>query len=229
MKRNVFSLFPLTLLGLGVMSVFAWLLACAYPLWPRLQTAFWAVHLILPLLLMVGAIVVHKCAKGRPAGYLLAYLCNAIGSGCTVGAIWGVRSRIPAPELLAALVPAAVICALSLLILGLRNEKARGAVVTVLTVLALALTVGGGVLWPLHSMPLGCTVLFTGLFILPFPIAVSIAGSEPEQRFRYLSYSGFGALIFIVIAAALILSGGDLLDGLDAGFDFDFGKKKKGK
>ena len=79
-------------------------------------------------------------------------------------------------------------------------------------------------------MPMGCCFLFSGLFILPFPLAVATLQEDSRQRFRYLSFSGFGTFALVIIVAAFILSDGDILDGLD-GFDFsDIGSgKKKGK
>ena len=102
----------------------------------------------------------------------------------------------------------------------------------VLLVLAIVLVILGIVLWILKSMPFGCAFLFSGLFILPLPLAMCDVSEEWAECCHHLSYSGFGAFVLVLTVAAFILSDGDILDGLDLSLDGpDFGSsgRKKGK
>ena len=228
--KKYLSLATPALMGLVFFAVTARLTAAAYPQISWLQDAYWLVHLILPLVLMGGALALHLTARGRTPMYLVSYALNAIGSGCVVGAIYGLRNYIPSVHLLAALAPAFLIAAAAFLIPMLSKDLAKGITALVLAGLAFLLAVAGIVVWSLYSMPMGCCFLFSGLFILPFPIVIGTLKEAWAQRFRYLSFSGFGTFFLVILVAAFILSEGDILDGLD-GFDFsDIGSgKKKGK
>lgn len=230
MKKYI-TLFIPSFLGLAVFGVFARLIAEAYPQISWLKDAYWLVHLVLPLVLMGSALALHLTAKGRTAMHLVSYLFNAIGAGCLVGAIYGLRDYIPTAELLPGLIPAAALCAVACLIPLLPNEFWKELVSLALPVLAIGLVIAGIFVWGFRSMPFGCAFLFSGLFVLPFPRSVFHADEEWSDRFRYLSYSGFGAFALVSIVAAFILSDGEILDGLD-GIDFgDIGGSgnKKGK
>jgi hypothetical protein len=78
---------------------------------------------------------------------------------------------------------------------------------------------------------MGCVLLFSALFLLPLPIGIAKAVDWPPDRFRYLSFAGFGAFFLILLVAAIVLSEGEILDGLD--FDIGGGEsagtKKKNK
>ncbi len=230
MKKYLTLAIP-SLTGLAIFSLSARLIAAVYPQIFWLKDIYWLVHFIVPLVLMGGALTLHLTAKGRRPMYLLSYLLNTIGSGWLVGAIYGLRDYIPTPELLVGLSPALLLCITSCLILLLPSEFWKEIVSLVLLVLAIGLTISGIFAWKFCSMPLGCTFIFSGLFVLPLPRAVFHADEEWTNRFRCLSSSGFGAFVLVASAAAFILSDGDILDGLD-GFDFsDIGGsgKKKGK
>ena len=227
MKKFAFSCFP-PLVGLLAFGLSARGIAFVYPQLLWLQDAYWLVHLILPLVLMGGAVALHWTAKGRAPMYLLAYLLNAVGSGCLVGAIYGLRDYVPPAALLAALLPAFLIGAGSFLVTLFSKDLARGITAFSLAGLALMLAVAGIFLWIFYSMPIGCCFLFSGLFILPFPLAVCAVQEEGAQPFRYLSFSGFGTFILVLLVAAFILSEGEILEGFDIG-DADGFRKKKGK
>lgn len=228
MNKKFSPLFFPALIGLVIFGLFARLTASVYRLVPWLNDTYWWVHLIIPLVLMGVALALHLTAKGRTAGYLLSYLFNAIGSGCLVGAIYGIRNYIPAPELLIALIPAFLICATACLIPLLPSKFWKELTQIILLVLAIGLVVTGMIVWIFRSMPFGCAFLFSGLFILPFPLVVFDADVEWSQRSCHLSYSGFGAFILVISVAAFILSEGEILDGLDLG-DFGGSGRKKGK
>lgn len=230
MKKQLTLAIP-SLIGLAIFGLSAWIIAVVYPQISWLRDAYWLVHLILPLVLMGGALTLHLTAKGRTPMYLLSYLLNTIGSGCLIGAIFGLRNYIPTPSLLIGLLPAAFLCCASCMTLLFSKEFQQELTQIILMVLAIGLSIFGIYVWAAHSMPFGCTFLFSALFVVPFPKAVCNAEKEWQRRFHYLSRSGFGAFALVTTVAAFILSDGDILDGLD-GFDFsDMGGsgKKKGK
>ena len=225
MKKFSFSFFP-PLVGLLSFGLFARLTASAYQQISWLQDTYWLVHLILPLLLMGGAVALHWPAKGRTPMYLLSYLFNAIGSGCLLGAIYGLRNYVPPVHLLAALVPAFLIGTATFLIYLFSKDLVKGITALMLAGLAFTLAVAGIIIWIFYSMPIGCCFLFSGLFILPFPIAVGAVQEDCSQQFRYLSFSGFGTFILVILVAAFILSEGEILEGFDIGEPNVLGKKK---
>jgi hypothetical protein len=225
MKKFLFSFCP-PLVGLLTFGLFARFIASVYQQISWLRDTYWLVHLILPLLVMGGAVALHWTAKGRTGMYLLSYLCNAIGSGCLLGAIYGLRDYVPHVHLLAALVPAFLIGTATFLIFLFSREPGKGIVAFSLAGLALILVVAGIIIWIFYSMPVGCCFLFSGLFILPFPIAVGAVQADCSQQFRYLSFSGFGTFILVFLVAAFILSEGEILEGFDIGEPDAFGKKK---
>lgn len=232
MNKRFYPLFIPSLIGLSVFGLCSRLTASVYLQVSWLQDTVWWIHLILPLVLMGGALALHLTAKGRPAGYLLSYLCNAIGSGCLLGAIYGLRDYIPTAALASALIPAIVLCAAACLMPRLPGERIREITGFILLALAIALVILGIVLWICKSMPFGCAFLFSGLFILPLPLAMFDVGEEWGECCHHLSYSGFGAFILVLSVAAFILSDGDILDGLDLSLDgpeFGGSGHKKGK
>ena len=213
--KKVVTLFIPSFLGLAVFAVLTGLIAMVYPQITWLKDTYWLVHLVLPLCVMGGALALHLTAKGRAAMYLVAYLLNAIGAGCLVGAIYGLRNYLPTAALLPGLFPAVVLCAAACLIPLLPRDFWKDLVSLVLLVLAIGLVIVGIVVWASRSMPFGCAFLFSGLFVLPFPRSVFHADEEWSDRFRHLSRSGFGAFTLVSIVAAFILSDGEMIDGLD--------------
>ena len=91
-------------------------------------------------------------------------------------------------------------------------------------VLAVIQFICGICLWIFHEPVIGCFILFTALYLMPLPIACLV---HDEKKYRYLSFSGFGAFILILFVAALLLTEGEILDGLD--FDFVSGESKKNR
>lgn len=229
MKNPQFRLLPFLYLGLLTMSVLAWLLSQLYRLIPGLAGIHWLAQLIPAICLMIGAIVCHKKAKGRTPGYLLSYLVNAAGSGCAIGALLGVAAVIPPAELLAALLPAAGLGTLVCLLLLIPGKGWRSFVILAFVILGLALIGVGIYVWICRDSLAGCTMVFSGLFYLPFPVGCSAAREKPERKYRYLSFTGFGAFILIATVVAFILSEGEILNGLDLDLGTGGKKKKAGK
>lgn len=218
--------------GLVAMAAFAWLVSAMLPLFPGLAQAHWALQLIPSVALMLAAMVAHVLShKKNNRTYLFSYFTNAAGSGWAIGVLMGAKGILPAPQLLLALLPAAALGVLAALLVGRPKSRLRTVFSTLSMIAAVCLFFGGIALWTMRSPLLGCILLFSALFFLPLPIGIAKAMDWPPDRFRYLSFAGFGAFFLILLVAAVILTEGEILDGLD--FDIGGGEsagaKKKNK
>ena len=217
MKKTVYPM-PISFgLGLLLMGTVAWLVSAMLQVFPAILEIHWLVLLIPAVLCSVGALIAHLCAKGRTGIYLLSYGINAIGSGCAVGVLMGVKGMISTLILVQSLLPALLLGILCWAFLAFIDYY-PGIVTLLFVVLSVILLIVGFVIW-VKVMPLvGCTMVFSALFVLLFPVFVNVALDDARDTFRYLSFSGFTAFIAILFAVIIILSEGQALDGLD-GFD----------
>lgn len=221
MKKPLSKLLLSYLLGLSVMGLIAWpvsLFAGHIPLdgFPKLIPAF---------VLMIVAVVFHKKSKGHALGYLCSYFLNAIASGATIGVVLAECNIAPSLNLALALLPAAGLGILvSVLLLIFKKTDGICAAFTVLALLMIIISIA---IWVGRSALVGSILLFSGLFFLPLPFCLQNAVENPEREFRYLSFSGFGAFAIIAFVAMVILSEGEILEGVLEGLDFGGGKGKK--
>jgi hypothetical protein len=228
-QKNMLSCY---LIGLVVMAAFAWLISVTIPLFPALAHAHWALQQIPAVLLTLAATVAHLLSrKKNNRAYLFSYFTNAVASGWAIGVLMGSKEILPAPELILALLPAAGVGILTALLVGRPKSRLRTVLSTLAVITAVCLFLSGIVVWNLLSPLMGCVLLFSALFLLPLPIGIAKAVDWPPDRFRYLSFAGFGAFFLILLVAAIVLSEGEILDGLD--FDIGGGEsagtKKKNK
>ena len=229
MKQLQAKMLPCYLLGLLVMAVSAWLVSFIYGRFASLAQLHWMVQLLPPLVLVIVALIVLPAAKGHAGGYLTSYYLNTAASGWAIGVVLGAAAMIPPPELLAAMVPAAVLGLAFVLLAG--NSSKVWRIVTIITFSLLGLVlIGTGIyVWCVRHPLTGCALVFSGLYFLPLPLGYVKALSKPEEMYRYLSYTGFGAFILIFLVVMFILSEGELLDGLDFDFSGGSGSAKKKK
>ena len=217
MKKTYATLPLCFLIGLVIMTGSAWLVAIIYQGFENCADVSWPVHMILPVSLMIGAIISHKAAKGRTFGYLLSYFLNALGSGCTIGALAGVKAIVMSCEVLLALLPIAGFAVVMYLLFRIPGSKWHSVVIGIFPMLSLAYLGFGIYVWIRHSSLYGSAMVFGSLFFLPFPIGCSTAQEKPERKFRHLSFTGFGAFFVVALVAAAIMSSGEILEGLDFG------------
>ena len=222
MKRLTYPMPICFCLGLLLMGVVAWLVSAMLQAVPALMELHWIILLIPAVRCSVGALIAHRCAKGRTAAYLLSYGANAIGSGWTGGGLMGMKGILPAMTLVQALLPALFIGILCWVLLA-TIDYWPGIITLFFAILSVALVITGFVIW-VKVMPLmGCTMVFSALFLLPFPISVNVAMDDTDDTIRYLSFSGFGAFILILFVVVLILTEGEGAEGFEAfgeiGFD----------
>lgn len=205
-------------LGLILLGAVAWVVSTILPAVPVLGKLHWGILLIPAVLCSVGALIASIRAKERTGLLLLSYGLNAVGSGLAVGVLMGVKGILPATTLVYGLLPALVIGILCWVILAAVDHW-PGLLTLIFVLLSVALLIFGIVIWTRHVPLIGCAMVFSALFLLPFPIAVNAAMDNSKEMFSYLSLSGFGAFILILIVVLFVLTEGEILDGLDGGFD----------
>lgn len=226
MNKTPLKMLPRYLLGLLTVALSARLVAAVFLATPALKNAHWLLQLLPALVYMGIALAAHLLAKGRKWLYIFSYLINAFASGCAVGAVLGDASLLPDAYLLIALLPAAAIGAAASWLLTSSRRFARRLATIGGTVGALALVGVGIYFWDYRDALIGCALVFSGLFLLPFPMGCKAMLSEHNDLYRYLSFTGFGAFIAIAFGAAVILTDGEALEGLD-GFDFGGGSSSE--
>lgn len=215
-------------LGLLLMGAVAWLVSAMLQVVAGLVELHWLILLIPAVLCSAGALIAHLRSKEKNWAYLLSYGLNALGSGWAVGVLMGVKGILPAATLVLSLLPALLLGILCWIVLATIDHWP--AILTLIfVVLSVALLIAGIVVWA-RSVPLvGCTMVFSALFLIPYPIAVNIAMDTAYETYRYLSFSGFGAFLLIFLVVLFVLTEGEILEGLDGGFDFDVGGSSPGR
>lgn len=219
MNRVSLKMLPRYLLGLTILAVSSWLAALVFLAKPGLRNSHWFLQLLPAFSCMVVALIAHCLAKGRKGLYLFSYLINAVASGCAVGAVLGKAALPPSAGLPAAMLPAAAIGIAVCLLLAVPKPFLRRLACIGGAVAALAVIGAGVYFWACRDTLTGCALVFSGLFLMPFPVGCNAMLDKPAHRYRYLSFTGFGAFIAIAFVAALYLSEGEILDGLDFGGD----------
>lgn len=226
MNKTPLKMLPRYLLGLLTVALSARLVAAVFLATPALKNAHWLLQILPAVLVTVFAVVAHWLAKGRKWLYIFSYLINAFASGCAVGAVLGDASLLPDAGLLLALLPAAVIGGAASGLLTSPQRFARRLATIGGTVGALALVGVGIYFWDFRDALIGCALVFSGLFLLPFPMGCKAMLNEHNDLYRYLSFTGFGAFIAIAFGAAVILTDGEALEGLE-GFDIGGGSSSE--
>lgn len=182
----------------------------------------WLILLIPAVLCSVGALIAHLRSKERTWAYLLSYSLNALGSGWAVGVLMGVKGMLPTATLVMSLLPALFLGILCWIVLA-AIDRWPTIVTSIFVVLSVALLITGIVFWVRFAPLVGCTMVFSALFLLPYPVAVNLAMDTPSETYRYLSFSGFGGFVLIFTVVLFVLTEGEVLEGLDGGFDLNSG------
>ena len=222
MKNTPLKLFPVYLCGLVVMAASTWLLT------PLMDGFHWSLAIVIAVLLCLGAVACHVLSKRRPPLYIKGYFLNAVGSGCAIAALYAEMEWIVAiPELMLALIPAIALALMLCLGYFGQGKLWRKIWGIVILLLAVALAVLSVVLWIKWHRVIGSMGFFSSICLLFFLMACLFTLDKPEGKWRYLSFSGFWAFAVIAIVVVLILSEGEILDGLDFDIGGGSGKKKK--
>lgn len=227
MKKLQYKMLLNYVVALVVMGIAAYLTSWLYGCQTALVQLHWGVRLIPSIVLMLGALAVHLLSHKKAWAYLLSYSLNAMASGWIVGTLMYEKQMLPAPELFTALIPAVLFGILACMLFSMSENKRTTVISIVVLVSGILLLLAGIALWIWVAPLSGCVFVFSALFLLPFPIGVGCAKETPDEAFRYLSLTGFGAFALILLVAIFILSEGEILDGLDIGGGE--GKKSKKK
>lgn len=223
MNKTNLIIYPLYLLGLGLMTVAVWLIV------PVLEVSHWGVGFLGATLLCLFAVMCHWAAKKNPAPYITGYYLNAVGSGCVIAVLYAHMAwDISIFQLLSGLIPAVVLGLLlncGHLIKGRLWQKIWRITILILSVAVLVFSV---VVWAKWNRVLGSYCFFSTVCLLFFLMASVAVQNRSWETWRYFSFSGFWAFAVIAVVVVFILSEGEIVDGLDFG-DVDFGKKKKKK
>ena len=236
MKRPSFRMVFCYIVGLFIMGLSSWLIASTSFIGPALVRIHWLVALLPAIFISLLALLVCLAAEGVILHYYLSfpvrhclswvsYLLNAIASGFAVGALMADKGILPNTTLLLCLLPTACLAVLLLLIDQFPNISHHKTTSILFCALDIALILLGIWAWVCDYVLVGCTTFFSALFFLLFPIGIRNAIKKPSEWHRYLSHTGFGAFILILLAVILILSDGEALDSLDFG-DWPFNSKK---
>lgn len=209
-------------IGLLLMGAVAWLVSAMIQELPGLQGLHWFVLLIPAVILAICALIAVPWSK------LLSYGLNAVSSGLAVGVLMGVKGILPAIPLVQGLLPALVLGILFWILLAVIDHW-PGIQTLIYVLLSVALLILGIVVWTRHVPLIGCAMVFSALFLLPFCIAVNAAMDNPKEMFSYLAASGFGAFLVIFIVVIIVLSEGEGLEGLFDGLDFGGGGEGIGR
>lgn len=223
MNTTNIKLYPVYLMGLVLMTATVWLLA------PVAGAVHWAWGVLGALVLCPLAVLCHATAKKRTAPYITGYFMNAVGSGCAIAILyaqmaWDVSIHLLTVGLIPVAVLGLLLC-LGQLMCGKLWHKIWGVMILLLSVSVLILSV---VVWVKWNRVVGSYCFFGSICLLFFLMACMFALDRDAGKWRYLSFSGFWAFAVIAVVVVVILSEGDILDGLDFG-DISFKKKKKVK
>lgn len=215
MRTTHWKLFPGFLLGLLVM----WATCCGVMVLltatPSLLDVHWGIWLAVTLLFPFLALVAHLKAAHVPVLYLLSYFLNAVGSGFTFGIVMSYLLEEPTgAELLLALGLSMLPALAAMLILCLVYSVFRRDQVT-----AIVFTILGVVAVFAGLVKLGPGAFFSLLFFLPMPLGCAKSLGKPWNVDRYLSISGFGAYLIVMLAGIMILTEAEPDGLLDALFD----------
>lgn len=177
--------------------------------------------------MMIAAIPAHVLGKRHPIGYGISFLLNSVGSGFSV-ATYYTMERLPltVTDRWWALLPAAAVLLVTYLLLQ-AFEESKKKMLTVAAIAAAALLIAAVVGWCLYgssAFSFGFFAMVLCLFYLcVFGVTV---GHDERSVWRDVSYGSFGTFVIVTVVVIVVLSGGEVLDGLD-GPDPDLGRGKK--
>lgn len=214
-KAFVVFVFSLAFLGLFVLSSFLATQICQK--WYGLAAGIG---------MMILAIPFHYNAKKHPLGYFISFIINSVASGFVVSAYYLESSNsLDVFRLFIGAVPAAAILFLVYVMLQC-FEKTKKVTLVVAGIINAVLTIATTVLWIKYGLVIFSFGFFCSLICFFFLCVFGITINHDERSvFRDISFGSFGSFIIITVVVIVILSEGEVLDGLD----FDVGGGKKGK
>lgn len=186
------------------------------------------VGIICSIVLMIAAIPVHILGKKNNRFYLLSFLLNSVANGLSVSTYYLVKNKeLELPDMLCAAVPATLILFVVYAVLSLFG-KSKKITLIIAGIINVALSVTLAFLWIFYGYALWSFAFFCSMisffYLLVFAFTV---GHNERSTLRDISFGSFGAFIVISLVVIFILSEGDIIDGLDLGFEGKANKKRK--
>lgn len=182
------------------------------------------------IVLSLLAIIPHCLGKKYRILYFVSMIMNTVGSGFSVSAI-GYEVSPKLGELITYYLPSVIftliICSvLFILSCSSENATAYGSIGAIAA--GVIFSVVMLILWIRNGGFLFGFSFFTSVFtaILTTALALSLDG-EAFVAPKYISFGSFGVFIIITVIVLLVLSDGELLDGLDIDLPEIGGKKNK--
>lgn len=226
MNKIRLPLFPSFIMFLTLMAATAWISA------PILHGVPWGWGIFAAVILCLAAVLFHARAKRRmkmdasaratrrASFYITGYFINAVSSGCAIGTLYAQLSRPVDLKGIALTAVPSILLAFAFCLIHAGNKQSTrkfwSIVIIVLSAILGAASIPAIFMW---DSIFGSFSLFASICQLFFLWVCSSSAKEPEEKWHYLSYSGFWAFAIITLIVILVLSDGDALDGLD-GLEF---------
>lgn len=176
--------------------------------------------------MMILAIPFHRLGKRSLWGYLASFLLNSTASGFVVSAYYLETERaLDIYSLTLGVIPAVAVVLLIYLMLKPFN-KTKTVTVTVAGILTAVLAILAIIFWIRDGSVIFSFAFFSLIISFFFLCVFGITVNHNERSvLRDVSFGGFGAFLIIAVLVTLILSDGELLEGLDFGGGSEGGKK----
>ena len=178
--------------------------------------------------LMLLAIPAHRLGKYHKIGYAIAYLLNTLGNGCSVSALYSLKGVSLSPSYMwRAILPAVAVLLIACIVLLILPQIKR-AFVTVTCVSCVLAAIVLFVLWATEYSYVFGYAAFALLVAFYYLCVMEITVGHTERScLRDISFGGFGSFVILTVVVLIILSDGDVLDGLELGEGFGGRRKKK--
>lgn len=228
MRTHFLKLIPTHWLGLALAGLMSWSVPSLWLSLPDPSKIHWGVGMGVAFILMLLALVPAGRSEKSPWEPVFCYSLNALGTGCAVGTLLAQLEEIPDLQLLLiCLVPGAVLALVLAFSLAHPPIQWVKRICWIAAAISLVLVGVGICRWCFGDALWGAVCFFCGLVLLPFSVVCRTCAQKPEYALGHLALAGFGIFFVVFFIVLLILSEGDILDGLD--FDLPSRKKKTPK
>ncbi len=217
-KTKAYIVFVFSAIALGIMTITTFLGTLIVPKW---------YGVIIGIILMLGAIPLHRLARKRSEYYIISFLLNSVGCGFSVAAYYRTTNiNVELFQIFFAIVPVLAISFFTYLCLQ-HFKNLKKIILFIATVLLLVLVIYAMSLWTRTGAVLYSYGFFSLVLILFYLGVYGVTVNKSRPVLRDISYGSFGSFIILTVVIVVILSDGELdgFDGIDVGGSS--GKKQK--
>lgn len=210
------------LIMIGILCVIARVLSGRIPMWSGKP---WP-GMILAALAMLCAIPFHLSGRKQTWFYLISCLLNTVGAGLFVSSYFTYTDE--APSVAGLCLAAAIGTALMLLHCIFNSfDRIRKVSACILLIINAGASVTAVVLWLMYG-----GTFYPMLFFLLVPefmqgLFLLICTVKSGSPFRFISFASYNYALVIGLAVLVILTEGEVLDGLFDGTELFSGRKRK--